>query len=149
MGTTLQLGCMGFSLWWLLFCGEWTLEHGLSSRGWWAQLPCGMWDLISLNRDWTCVPSTGRWILNHWATREVPKQSYFSNRKVHFPEHYISFSFPLGTRKESIFSISLFRVSTPLLNSPGHLWFLGEGLKREKRRGAGRFLSDWYCSALA
>ena len=23
-------------------------------------------------RDWTCVPCIGRWILNHWKTREVP-----------------------------------------------------------------------------
>ena len=28
-----------------------------------------MWS--SWTRDWTPVPSTGRWILNHWTTREV------------------------------------------------------------------------------
>ena len=31
-----------------------------------------MWDLSSPTRDWTCVPCIARWILNHWATREVP-----------------------------------------------------------------------------
>ena len=32
-----------------------------------------MWDLSSPTRDRTCVPCIGRWILYHWATREVPK----------------------------------------------------------------------------
>ena len=31
-----------------------------------------MWDLSSPTRTWTCIPCIGRWILNHWATREVP-----------------------------------------------------------------------------
>ena len=31
-----------------------------------------MWDLSSPIRDWTCIPCTGRQILNHWTTREVP-----------------------------------------------------------------------------
>ena len=34
----------------------------------------------SQTRDWTCVPHTGRWILNHWATKEVP--DYILKRKV-------------------------------------------------------------------
>ena len=29
------------------------------------------WDLRSQIRDQTCVPCTGRWILNHWTTREI------------------------------------------------------------------------------
>ena len=29
-------------------------------------------DLISPNSGWTCVPCIGRWIFNHWLTREVP-----------------------------------------------------------------------------
>ena len=33
----------------------------------------GMWDL-----DQTCVPCIGRQILNHWATREVLHQLWFS-----------------------------------------------------------------------
>ena len=31
-----------------------------------------MWDLSSPRREWTCVPSLARQILNHWTTREVP-----------------------------------------------------------------------------
>ena len=46
------------------------------SRFW----PRGMWDLSSLAKDWT--PYTGRWRLNHWTTKEVPKIKFlmlFSN----------------------------------------------------------------------
>ena len=35
--------------------------------------PRGMWDLSSLTRDQTCTPCIGRWSLNHWTTREVPR----------------------------------------------------------------------------
>ena len=31
-----------------------------------------MWDLSSPTRDRTRVPCIGRWILDHWTTREVP-----------------------------------------------------------------------------
>ena len=37
-----------------------------------AQLPWSMWDLSSPARNGTQVPCTGRWIPNHWTTREVP-----------------------------------------------------------------------------
>ena len=30
-----------------------------------------MWGFSSLTRYWTHVPCVGRWILNHWTTREV------------------------------------------------------------------------------
>ena len=36
------------------------------------KLPHSMWDLSSLTRDWTHVPCIGRWVPNHWTTREVP-----------------------------------------------------------------------------
>ena len=36
--------------------------HGLSSCGSRAQLPCSVWDLISLIKDWSIVPHIGRWI---------------------------------------------------------------------------------------
>ena len=36
-----------------------------------------MWDLSSQARDQTHVPCIGRWILNHWPTREVPWQLIF------------------------------------------------------------------------
>ena len=42
---------------------------GLSSCGAWAQLPHIMWDLP--DQDRTHVSCIGRWILNHWTTREV------------------------------------------------------------------------------
>ena len=44
----------------------------LSSRGK-CGLPHGMWELNSLTRGRTCILSIGRQILNHWATREVPR----------------------------------------------------------------------------
>ena len=36
-----------------------------------AQLPLGMWNLISPTRDSTHVVCTGKWILNHWTTMEA------------------------------------------------------------------------------
>ena len=36
-----------------------------------------MWDFSSLTRDRTRIPFIGRWILNHWTTREVPAISNF------------------------------------------------------------------------
>ena len=38
-------------------------------------------------RDWTHVPCTGRWILNHWTTREAPhcRHSYFKMASGDFP----------------------------------------------------------------
>ena len=47
----------------------------LSSYVAWAQLPHGVQDLRSLTRDLTPITCIGRWILNHWTTREVPKSS--------------------------------------------------------------------------
>ena len=35
-------------------------------------MPRAMWHLSSPTRDRTFIPCIGRWILNHWATREVP-----------------------------------------------------------------------------
>ena len=36
---------------------------------WWK----GMWDLSSLTRDQIHTPCIGRWSLNHWTAREVPR----------------------------------------------------------------------------
>ena len=36
-----------------------------------AATPQNMLDRISLTTDWTCAPWIGRWILNHWFTREA------------------------------------------------------------------------------
>ena len=38
--------------------------------------PRSMWDLSSQTRDETCLPCIGRWILNHWTTREVPALTF-------------------------------------------------------------------------
>ena len=37
----------------------------------WATELNWMWDLSSQTRDWTHVHCIGRWILNHWTTREI------------------------------------------------------------------------------
>ena len=37
-----------------------------------AESPCGMWDLRSLTRNWTCIPCIERWILNHWSNQGSP-----------------------------------------------------------------------------
>ena len=77
---TLQLQCVRFSLWWPLwwhmdsrYLGSVVVEHGL--QGAQAQLwcmgvvvPCHVGS--SWTRDRTHVPCTGRWILNHYTTRE-------------------------------------------------------------------------------
>ena len=38
--------------------------------------------LSSLTRDLTCVPYTGRQILNHWTPREVPQELFFFSFKL-------------------------------------------------------------------
>ena len=60
-------GCAGSSL---QCVGSAIMAHG-------AQLPRGTWDLSSPTRDRTHVPCTGRRILNHWTTREVPHMICF------------------------------------------------------------------------
>ena len=60
---------------------------GLSSFGAGAWLPCGMWDLSSQIRDGTCVPCIGRWILNHWITREVLYCIIICTVGLQFPSH--------------------------------------------------------------
>ena len=42
-----------------------------------AYLPHDIWDLSSPNSDLSCVLCFGRWILNHWITREVLAVSFF------------------------------------------------------------------------
>ena len=54
-------------------CGTQNLEHaGSVAATRKAYLLRGMWDLSSPTRDQTPVLCIVRWILNHWATREVP-----------------------------------------------------------------------------
>ena len=35
-----------------------------------------MWGLSSPAQDWTCVPCIGRWTLNHWTTKVVPRYDW-------------------------------------------------------------------------
>ena len=97
-----------FRLWWVFTdalvyftCGKWELcagvplcggvsqnidsrNAGFSTCSMWVQkLGCrGLvtpWHVESLQtRDWTHVPCIGRWILNHWVTREFPPK-YFKS----------------------------------------------------------------------
>ena len=60
--------------------GTWAQQLQLvGSRAWVKQLwpmglaACSMWDSSSQTKDGTHVPCIGRWILNHWTTREVPE----------------------------------------------------------------------------
>ena len=46
--------------------------RGLSGLGAHAFSSCGMWDLGSSVRDQTQAPGFGRWIPNHWTSRESP-----------------------------------------------------------------------------
>ena len=68
----LSLRCMGASLRHVGF--SLIVACGLSSCSAQSQLPRGIWDLSSPNRNRTCVPCIKRCILNHSTTREVPMQ---------------------------------------------------------------------------
>ena len=46
--------------------------------------PCSMWDLSSPTRDGNHTPCFGRWSLNHWTTREVPKYSFKEEKGPHY-----------------------------------------------------------------
>ena len=71
--------------------GSVVAAHRLSSYGTRAQLACGIQALSSLTRDRTQVPCIGRWILNHWTTREVPSALFFSLFALLTFSHFLSF----------------------------------------------------------
>ena len=56
-------------------CSLWALGCGLSSCGTWVHLLLATWDLPGLGMK--PMSSIGRWILNHWTTREVPSLQFF------------------------------------------------------------------------
>ena len=78
MEATLHLRCMDFSLCWFL---------SLRSAGSRVSRPqflghMGLAPLRHVGSSWTdkdrtCVPCLGRWMLNHWTTREVLSQTIF------------------------------------------------------------------------
>lgn len=55
-----------------LFLAASSLHCGAGSVVATCGLPQGVWDPSSPAREQTCIPRTGRQILNPWATREVP-----------------------------------------------------------------------------
>ena len=68
-------------------CVQTFCSYGIQASHCWAQtlahmgsvacpIACGI--LVYPTRDWTCVPSFGRWILNHCTTREVPYLCFFN-----------------------------------------------------------------------
>ena len=74
-----SLRCSGFSLRWLLLLQSMGSRHaGFSSCGtraqqlWHTGLAAPRHVGSSQTRDRTHIPCTGRWILNHCTTREVP-----------------------------------------------------------------------------
>ena len=36
-------------------------------------MPCGVWDLRSLTRDWAYTPTVEQWRRNHWIATEIPQ----------------------------------------------------------------------------
>ena len=61
------------------------LAHGLPSCGSWAPECKGSVVVACVgssvpDRDWTCVPHIARWILNHWITREAPREEFLKGR---------------------------------------------------------------------
>ena len=66
----------GFSLRWLPLLQ--TVGSGERRLQWfWHVGLVALWRVgSSWTRDWSHVPCTGRWILNHWTTREVPLMAF-------------------------------------------------------------------------
>ena len=56
----------------------------VGSSFWHMGFPHGTWNLSTPTWDRTHIPCIGRWILNHWATREVPLK-YLLNLPFSFP----------------------------------------------------------------
>ena len=59
------------------------VAHRLSTFCTQTQLSHGMWELSSLTRDRTLVPYIGRQVLNHWTTRDIPKQLFLEVWQSH------------------------------------------------------------------
>ena len=53
----------------------------------WFFWPQAMCDLSSPTRDQTHTPCIGRWNLNHWTVREVPRSTFLMNSFVHCLDH--------------------------------------------------------------
>ena len=129
------------ALWWLLIIGEFyikieiTFKNSFSGFLFFCLLPWGVVGALlvasqlvgscSQTRDQTCIPYIGRWILNCWATREVPCYLtplvlfHISQLKYHT---LLSFkmNFPELRRQESPFCGRSLHLTLGLLLHPGH-----------------------------
>ena len=91
-----------------------------------------MWDVSSPPRDRTCVPCIGRWILNHWTTKEVLEFSPFL-RLVNIPlyqEATVSLSIPV-----LLLDLKFPVFYNPCLAAKGVAWQGGGSLVKGKPRG--------------
>ena len=92
-----SLQCAGFSLWWFLLLPSGALGPQVSVVvAYRLILLCGYsvawgYSESSWTRDQTHVPCIGRWILNHWTTREIPF-SWFLTHPFRFLENLFSMS---------------------------------------------------------
>ena len=92
-----SLWCTGFSLWWLLLLRStgsrragfsrcdvrapqlWLVGSRAQAQQLWRTGLVALWHVgSSRTRHRTPVPCIGRWILNHWVTREVPSFNFRS-----------------------------------------------------------------------
>jgi len=97
-----------FSLPWLLFLPS-TISRclGFSSCRTWVYLPPGICEILPGTRNPTHVSCIGRWILNHWITRESLAPSY---------EDFCAYTEPTWIIQETLpFSRSLITCAKSLL----------------------------------
>ena len=81
-----SLWCASFSLWWLLLLRS-TGSRVQAQQLWRTGLAAPQHVGSSRTRDRTRVPCTGKQILNHCTTREVPAQRIFTDGKQKFQAH--------------------------------------------------------------
>ena len=74
-------------------------------------MPQGMSSFSSLTRAQTCILCSGRWILNHWTTREVPEITFSS---VQLFSHVRLFATPWIEARQASLSITNSRTSLKL-----------------------------------
>ena len=92
-----------------------------------AELLCGMCNLSSLTRDWTCVLCIARQILNHWTTKEILVAPCFNSAITYlaFPgaEHCTKrdyfFSSPLPSHRHLLGLKSKSGTHYPMLGAEG------------------------------
>ena len=110
VGATLQLRCLGFSLWWLPLL--WSMDS--KAQEWRCT---GLAALQHVGSSWTrgqtCAPCIGRWILNHWTTREVLNTHFFKTTNPSGLQH------PWGIHSPPRLSTWSVLIRAPPLRSSG------------------------------